>query len=177
METMPLDKYAKDAHAWWFSARIDYTASCRLFETQDLMMVFPAAVLGHIAIEKYLKAALICTGATICNPSRHKALIANGTLNKCDCAWGHDLLQLAAMLAERRGDFDLSLVLFDQYPLHEGQMTLNDSLKMFEPFHHELRYPITMSKFKSLGPTDVVVLISAIEAIARFAECGRAVSA
>ena len=130
METMSLDKYAKDAHAWWFSARIDYTASRRLFETEDLMMVFPAAVLGHIAIEKYLKAALICTGAMVCNPSRYKAFIASGTLNRCDCAWGHDLLKLAAMLAERRGDFDLSLVLFDQYPLHEGQMTLNDALEM-----------------------------------------------
>lgn len=134
-------------------------------------MVFPAAVLGHIAIEKYLKAALICTGATICDRRRYKALIADGTLKEGDCAWGHDLLNLAAMLAKRRGDFDLNLVLFDQYPLRDGPMTLNNALEMFEPFHDELRYPISMEKFETLGPMDVIVLKTIAETMASYTDC------
>ncbi len=166
-----LDKYAKDAAAWRISAQVDYTAAFRLFQTEDLMLVFPAASMGHLAIEKYLKAALICTGTTICDHKKYRALVDAGKLNPDDCAWGHKLPELGSMLARRRADFNLDLVLFDSYPLHTGKMTLRDGLEMFEPFFDELRYPVEMSKFKTLGPMDVHAFNAIIEALAPFTEC------
>lgn len=165
-----IDRYANDAYAWRISAQIDYTASRMLFETNNLMLVFPAAHLGHLAIEKYLKAALICTGAIICNPHRHKELIASGRLNRDECAWDHKLVKLAAMLASRRSDFDPAVVLFEDYPLHEGPMTLNDALEMFDPFFVELRYPIQMENFKTLGSADVMLFLKIIAALDPFAQ-------
>jgi hypothetical protein len=176
MEIRDVDKYANDAAAWLLSARVSYEASRRLFETEDLLMVFPAATLGHEAIEKYLKTALICTGATICNPVEFKVLINTGKLKKNDCAWGHDIVALGEMLAARRADFNLGAVLFERYPTHEGQLTLRTALEIFDPFFDELRYPVTMENFTALGPMDVILLNSIVASLKPFAECAPVVT-
>jgi len=77
MNNPRLDLYAKDAFAWRNSALFTYLAAKALFETEDMLMCFPAATLGHHAIEKYLKAALICAGMTIVKPLVAKALVFN----------------------------------------------------------------------------------------------------
>ena len=59
---MKLDRYARDAQAWTNSARVAYTASAHLFTSENFMLVFPAATLGHHALEMFLKAALIVEG-------------------------------------------------------------------------------------------------------------------
>jgi hypothetical protein len=63
-----LDRYAKNARAWKDSADIAYRAATHLFETRDLLLIFPAATLGHHVLEMYLKAALICEGCTVFQP-------------------------------------------------------------------------------------------------------------
>ena len=168
-----LDKYAKDAFAWRNSALYTYSAARKLFLTEDLILCFPAATLGHHAIEKYLKAALICTGATICNPAEFSVLIKAGKLKKEDCAWGHNLVELGSKLAVRRNDFNLDQILFDEYPLRRSPMTLKDALAMFDPFFTELRYPHEMEKLESVGPTDVIMLNAVISELSPLAECSK----
>jgi hypothetical protein len=43
-----------------------------LFETGDPFLLFPAATLGHHALEMYLKAAPISNGRTVFNPNELK---------------------------------------------------------------------------------------------------------
>jgi hypothetical protein len=94
-KTLTLDKYARNARRWKESADIAHRAATRLFETRDLLLLFPAATLGHHALEMYLKAALIREGCTIFDPRKLKYLDQSITLRKADCAWGHDLVALA----------------------------------------------------------------------------------
>jgi hypothetical protein len=55
---MKLDRYARDYALWRDSASITYTAATTLFDTGDPFLMFPAATLGHHALEMYLKAGL-----------------------------------------------------------------------------------------------------------------------
>ena len=71
-------------------------------------MYFPATVLGHHALEMYLKAALIRSGMTACNPRKIKFLDSSIGITKQECAWGHDLIALAEELARIRPDFNTS---------------------------------------------------------------------
>src|SRR5882724_4104055 len=88
---LKLDKYSQDAWAWKHWAGIAYTASTQLFESRNLLLIFPAATLGHHALEMYLKAALICEGCTVFDPNKIKRLHPSVTLRTENCTWGHDL--------------------------------------------------------------------------------------
>ncbi len=140
--TIKPDKYAQDAGAWKQFAGIAYTASSLLFESRNLLLIFPAATLGHHALEMYLKAALICEGCTVFDPKKIKSLDPSVTLQVADCAWGHDLVALARQLAQRRPDFDLAESMAMLLPWHcEGIPTVEKGFELFNPFFSELRYP------------------------------------
>lgn len=168
--TIKLDKYAQDARAWKTAAAIAYTAALTLFETRNLLLIFPAATLGHHALEMYLKAALICEGCTVFNPRDLKHLDPPGTLQEADCAWGHDLVQLARQLAAKRSDFDLTEEMVSLMPWqHEGTPTAERGFEVFNPFFSELRYPqeLTMS---GVGEDDKVSLYELVERLQPFLE-------
>ena len=76
----------------------------------------------------FLKTALICEGLTACNP---KHALAFGITND-DCAWGHDLLQLARLLTKYRPDFGLTANLDVRgYWPHKMPMTIRDGSRCF----------------------------------------------
>src|SRR5208337_3118504 len=120
VNTVKLDKYGRDARAWKNSAETAYRAATLLFETRDLLLIFPAATLGHHALEMYLKAAPICEGSTIFDPKKFKYLDPSVMLRKTDCAWGHDLVALARQLAAKRPDFDLKARMTFLLPWHHS---------------------------------------------------------
>ena len=169
-KNIKLDKYARDARAWKNFAGIAYTAAIELFETRNLLLIFPAATLGHHALEMYLKAALICEGYTVFNPRDLKYLVPPGTLQAADCAWGHDLVALARILAEKRPDFDLTEEMVSLMPWqHSGTPTVERGFEVFNPFFSELRYPqeLTMS---GVGEDDKISLYELVERLKPFLE-------
>jgi HEPN domain-containing protein len=103
-----LDNYARDWRLWRNWAAIDHRAATTLFDSGDPFLFFPAATLGHHALEMYLKSALILNGMTVFDPKKVKLLDAGAKLAKQDCTWGHDLIQLAEELARRKPEFELS---------------------------------------------------------------------
>src|SRR5271170_5476357 len=105
---MKLDNYARDFALWRDMAAINYRAAKTLFKTGDPFLLFPAATLGHHALEMYLKSALIANGMTIFDPKKVKLLEAGVNLVAADCAWGHVLVRLAEQLAQRNRSFDLA---------------------------------------------------------------------
>ena len=112
---LSLDKYAKDWELWHRFATINYTAAIRLFETDDPLMWFPAATLGHYALEMHLKAVLILNGMTVFDPRKVKRLDPSIGLAKSDCFAGGGVLAT-------RGAFQSSgpsPVLCYSYPNHE----------------------------------------------------------
>jgi hypothetical protein len=86
---------AKDAPQWRDSGYHNYRASRVLFECGDPFLWFPAASLGHHALEMLLKAALIHEGMTMCDPRKVKDLDPALGLTKDDCIWGHALVEPA----------------------------------------------------------------------------------
>jgi hypothetical protein len=162
------DKYAQDARAWKTAAGIAYSAALTMFETRNPLLIFPAATLGHHALEMYLKAALICEGCTVFDPRDRNRL--DPTLQKTDCAWGHYLVQLARQLAAKRSDFDLTETMVSLMPWqHEGTPTVERGFEVFDPFFSELRYPheLTMS---GVGEDDKVLLYELVERLQPFLE-------
>ena len=158
-QTVKPDKYARNAQRWKESADIAYRAATRLFETRDLLLLFPAATLGHHALEMYLKAALICEGCTIFDPKKLKYLDPSITLRKADWAWGHDLVALARQLAAKRSDFDLTARMTFLLPWHHtGVPTVEKGFEVFNPFFAELRYPQELSKLGGVGEDDKLPL-------------------
>jgi hypothetical protein len=164
------DKYAKDARAWRDLARFTYTASRTLFTSDNnIVLCFPAATLGHHALEMFLKAALICEGFTVFNPSKIKELDPSVSLTAADCAWGHKLVVLARQLARKRPDFDLSdTTKITGYWYYKLPMTVERGFAMFDPFFSELRYPQALRKLEGVGPDDVVVLDALVAALRPF---------
>ena len=128
---MQLDKYARDYREWRNAAAINYAASKALFETKDPFMFFPAATLGHHALEMYLKSALIVHRMAIFNPKDLPRLDPSIGLKRDDCAWGHDLVKLAKRLAERNRDFDVTTVLDFPAPRDKGPLDLEQGLEIF----------------------------------------------
>ena len=154
-QTVKPDKYARDARAWKHSADTAYRAAALLFESRDLLLMFPAATLAHHALEMYLKAALILEGCTIFDPKRLKYLDPSVTLKKADCAWGHDLVTLARQLAAKRPDFDLNESMTLLLPWHHsGVPSVEKGFDVFNPFFSELRYPQELSKLSGVGEDD-----------------------
>src|SRR5271157_308114 len=117
-KSLALDKYARDPKAWKAFADHNYAASIYLFESHNPFLIFNAATLGHHCLEMYLKATLICEGATVFDPTKIKHLDKSVKLQPSDCAWGHDLVGLARQLAAKRRDFDLSEQMSTLLPWH-----------------------------------------------------------
>jgi hypothetical protein len=103
---MKLDNYARDFGLWRDWAAINYAAAKTLFATGDPFLFFPAATLGHHALEMYLKSAMIANGLTVFNQRELKSLDAGVNLAEADCAWGHNLVKLAETLSQRNAAFD-----------------------------------------------------------------------
>jgi len=146
-----LDKYARDFALWRDWAAINYSAAKTLFETGDVFLWFPAATLGHHALEMCLKSALIANGMTIFNPRDVKSLDPGVELTLTDCAWGHELVRLAETLAQRNPTFDPSRRMDFIGVVIGGPLTIEEGLSIFDPFFSELRYPREMNKMEGLG--------------------------
>jgi hypothetical protein len=80
-----------------------------LFDSGDPFLYFPAATLGHHALEMYLKSALIVNGMTVFDPRKVGSLDPSVNLAATDCAWGHDLVDLGKQFAARTPHFDLRM--------------------------------------------------------------------
>jgi hypothetical protein len=146
-----LDKYAKNASAWRDSGHINYSASKYLFASGNPFLYFPAATLGHLALETYLKALLIAGGMTACNPKIVSKLDPSLGLKASDCVWDHKLPALARAFASKRPDFDLATK-FTMFALVlQMPMTLLQGFELFEPFFSELRYPMEAKNTDGLG--------------------------
>jgi hypothetical protein len=152
MTYLQLDKYARDFRLWRDWAAIDYQAASILFGTHDPFLLFPAATLGHHALEMYLKSALVVNGLTIFDPKKVKLLDPQVNLVAADCAWGHDLVELAKRLAQRSGTFDPSRQMgIVGYLAMKEPMTIEEGLSIFDPFFRELRYPQEINKVDGIG--------------------------
>jgi hypothetical protein len=142
-KNVTLDKYARNARAWKDSGDTFYRAATLLFQTRDLLLIFPAAILGHHALERYLKAALIREGYIVFNPRDINRLDPPIAIQEADCAWDHDLVVLARQLSAKRPDFKLSdpmifLLTFDDPP---EVPTVENGFEVFTQFFYELRFP------------------------------------
>ena len=154
-----LDKYAKDGRSWQLNAEMNFAAAQILFRHElKIMMCFPAATLGHHAIEAYLKSALIHAGSSIFDPSKLGQLSSSQKLDKSECAWGHDLVKLGEMLYSKQPAFDLDAVIVPYYLPYGMPITVRRGLEIFDPFFWELRYPGELDKCDGIGPDDVVIL-------------------
>lgn len=170
MNASHLGKYAKDAGAWRDWAKINYTASAALFASGNPFLYFPAATLGHHALEMYLKAALICEGMTVFDPKKLRSLDRAPGLRKKDCVWGHELVGLARKLSNRRGDFDLTAKLdLPDCPEVNMPKTLLAGLELFDPFFSELRYPQKLNKLDGVGQEEKLVLDRLVALLIPFA--------
>jgi hypothetical protein len=159
MQSPQLDNYARDARAWRDWAKVNYTASTHLFGSGNPLLYLPAAALGHHALEMYLKAALICEGLTVFNPIILKSLDGDVKLKRSDCAWGHELVELAQQLAARRKDFNLD----GKMDIRECRalpmpMTMRDAFALFDPYFSELRYPQDLKKLGGVGEDEKLLL-------------------
>ncbi len=76
--------YSSDADTWLNWAEATYAGAQTLFLSENVITWFPAAVLGHQALEMFLKASLIRKG--------HRVAKAD--------VWGHDLCALAQKLID-----------------------------------------------------------------------------
>jgi hypothetical protein len=149
---MKLDKYARDFRLWRDWAAINYAAATKLFETDDAFLLFPAATLGHHALEMYLKSALIANGMTVFDPTKIKLLEPEINLTAGSCAWGHGLVELAQQLEKLSPNFNLSKDMdFVGYVTLKEPMTVKEGLQIFEPFFSELRYPRELKQVAGIG--------------------------
>jgi HEPN domain-containing protein len=76
------EKYSTDAETWLQWADHTHAGARTLFESQNPLLWFGAAILGHQALEMYLKGALIRQGYRIGGED----------------IWGHNLVELATKL-------------------------------------------------------------------------------
>jgi HEPN domain-containing protein len=81
--------YSSDADTWLNWAEATYSGAQTLFLTDNVLVWFPAAILGHQALEMFLKAALIRKGRRIVKKE----------------VWGHDLRGLAGELVDHGVSF------------------------------------------------------------------------
>jgi HEPN domain-containing protein len=77
--------YSSDADTWLNWAEATYAGAQTIFLSDNALAWFPAAILGHQALEMFLKAALIRKGRRV---------------TKTD-VWGHDLCALARELVNQ----------------------------------------------------------------------------
>jgi hypothetical protein len=165
-----LDNYARDAKTWLIYAQINYDGARELFtHKRGITLCFPAATLGHHALEAFLKTALIRAGMTVFDPSKLKRLDPAMTLTEADCAWGHQLVALAKLLTSKRPDFDLTKHLYFVAFPREMPMKIEAGLAVFDPFFWELRYPQQLRELDGIGPYDVRLLDALVAEVMPFA--------
>jgi len=87
-------KYCDDDETWLQWGDVTYTGAHTLFHSDNFSLWFPAAILGHQALEMYLKAALILRG--------HRVVRTD--------IWGHDLRQLSSKLSAKGCALPLDLL-------------------------------------------------------------------
>ena len=146
-----LDRYARSAPEWCVLGYYNYAASRALFESGDSSLWFPAATLGHHALEMFLKAVLIHEGMTAFDPGKIKQLDPTLSLTKGDCVWGHALVVLAKKVAGKRADFHLGTVLSCSVVRERAPINLLRGFEIFDPFLSELRYPQQLQNVEGLG--------------------------
>jgi hypothetical protein len=100
----------------------------------------------------YLKSAMIANGMTVFKREDVKLLDSGITLAEADCAWGHNLVKLAELLAKRNTNFDpICQMPLVGYATIGEPMTIKEGLAIFDPFFSELRYPQEMKNCDGLG--------------------------
>lgn len=149
-----LDKYARDVRAWRDWADLYWTATDLLFRSENIAMYLPAATMAHHTLERYLKAALIASGATVCS---RQVAEAHG-ISAIDCVWGHQLSTLAISLGKRQSAFDPGVSLGIPVSILDGGHTLLEGLRHFEPYFEELRYPQQLRQMEGVGQHEWHVL-------------------
>jgi hypothetical protein len=170
---MQLDQYARDAKPWRDFAKVARISAQYLWSSGNPFLYFTAATLGHHALEMYLKAALICAGMTVFNPDKIPSLDPSLGVTSSDCAWKHNLVQLATELSKRRSKFDLSEKLdssFEFIFMKEG-MTIKDGFVLFDSYFFDLRYPQELTKLESIGKEEGNLLEELIKKIEPFIDC------
>jgi HEPN domain-containing protein len=98
----PDSDFPADAETWLQWAEQTYAGAHVLFNNGNPIVWFPAAILGHQALEMFLKAALIKQGRRVVNGD----------------VWGHNLVDLASELANTGFNFPSGFV--------EDLQTFND---------------------------------------------------
>ena len=71
------------------------------------------------------------------------------------CAWGHNLVALARLLASKRREFPADV--------------LKDNLAVFDAYHDELRYPQAVKQVQELGADEGILLSGLMESIRPYA--------
>ena len=133
-----------DPIAWFQSAENMRTAAVELFRSGNPLLWFPAALLGHQALEMFLKAALIREGLEVGPPPK-------GTV------WGHRLICLGEKLTAI-GKNKLPDVCFE-------------TLAYFDECFKELRYPTVRAKGNlKLGENEAERLEAAVSYILPYAK-------
>jgi hypothetical protein len=164
--TQTLDKYARDWALWRSFATINCSAAIHLFDSGDPMLLFPAATLGHHALEMHLKSVLILNGMTACDPRKVKHLDPSIGLTESDCVWGHELVKLGTLLATTTPHFKMDMDLpFIGLLTEPEPITVERGLAIFDPFFTELRYPQEAKLVNDLGPEHKILLEMLVKAI------------
>jgi hypothetical protein len=158
VQSVALDKYARDAETWLSYGNVVYSAARRLFDSgnSDPSLYFCAATLGHNCLEVLMKGILIQEGMVSFHPKRIKKLTGT-VLSEQDCVWGHSLIDLGEELA-RRSKFDLVEEMKYHSIEHPAPFTVRQGLELFDPFFEELRYPHGLERVKSFGGGDEHIL-------------------
>ena len=135
--------YEQDSREWRMASECTFSGALELFRSRNPFVWFPAALLGHFALEQLLKSALLESG---CRIEKFR--------NRAGNAWGHNLVELAEVLASKRPDFPIAV-----YP----------DLAVFDAFFEELRYPRALEKVMELSDEHGALLVILMESIRPFA--------
>jgi hypothetical protein len=158
VQSVALDKYARDAETWLTYGNVIYSAARVLFDSANASpdLYFSAAPLGHSCLEVLMKGILIQEGMVSFDPRLIKRL-TGAVLQEHDCVWGHSLMKLAEEL-ERRTKFSLAEEMEHHSIVHPAPFTVRQGLELFDPFFEELRYPHGLERVESFGEGDEHIL-------------------
>jgi hypothetical protein len=139
-----MDEYTKDPSEWRMSSECMFSGAMTLFQSKNFLEWFPAAILGHLALEQLLKSAAIQAGCPVTKGRPQEGRV-----------WGHNLVALAQLLASKRRDFPAD--------------RLKEDLAVFDAYHDELRYPQAVERVRELGAEEGTQLSCLMEIIRLFA--------
>ena len=137
------DKHLNDPTAWFQGAENIRKGAAELFRSSNPLLWFPAALLGHQALEMFLKAALIRQGSKIGRPP-------------VGDTWGHQLMCLGKQLTAN-GKNRLPDEFFEV-------------LQIFDDYFTELRYPRQLRNVAGLGEEEGERLEGAIKYLLPYAQ-------